>query len=131
MKELIGKIVSQLWINDEESVLLFMHPDGGWTAYETEGDCCSETWFADINGVSVLIGATVVSAVDVEMDNVDDGRTRQEEDEFYGVKLTTDKGFVDIVYRNSSNGYYGGNIKLSKGGQDTSQFRQILDDWSA
>jgi hypothetical protein len=28
------------------------------------------------------------------------------------VKLRTDKGLADIVFRNSSNGYYGGSIEL-------------------
>jgi hypothetical protein len=29
---------------------------------------------------------------------------------FYGLKITTDKGDIIIDYRNSSNGYYGGNL---------------------
>jgi hypothetical protein len=41
-------------------------------------------------------------------DAPEDGRTRQEFDAIYGVKLTTSQGAPTFVFRNSSNGYYGG-----------------------
>ena len=130
MKELIGKTITALRVNEDQSILAFDHPDGTSTSYQTDGDCCSETWFADITGVAALIGATVAEAIEVEMEAVDDGRTRQEEDCFYGVKLRTDKGMADIVYRNSSNGYYGGEIHLC---QQTlpENMTSITDDWRA
>lgn len=130
MKELIGKIVSGLRINDDQSVLTFDHPDGTNTSYFAEGDCCSETWFADITGISALLGGTVRHVEDVELPSVEDGRTRQKWDEFYGVKLSTDKGFADIVYRNSSNGYYGGHIGLYTD-FIPKDMEEIFDDWSA
>ena len=130
MKELIGKTVSGLRVNDDQSILVFDHPNGGHTAYKTYGDCCSETWFADITGVNVLIGQVVVAVENVSMDAVDDGRTRQEYDVFYGMKLTTSKGVADIVYRNSSNGYYGGDIDFYSGNLP-SGIKPITDDWSA
>ena len=101
-------------------------------AYDAWGDCCSETWFADITGVGALIGGTVQTADEVSMDgyNVEDGRTRQECDEAYGYKLTTDKGYADIVFRNSSNGYYGGSIELLKRELPEGMIA-ITDDWQA
>lgn len=130
MKELIGKTVSGLRVNDDQSVLTFNHPDGTNTSYDTYGDCCSETWFADITGVLALLGGKVIGVEDVRMESVDDGRTRQDEDKFYGVKLKTDKGFVDIVYRNSSNGYYGGSIELLRR-ELPEGMTAITDDWQA
>ncbi len=130
MKELIGKIVLGLRVNAEQSILAFDHPDGSVTAYETEGDCCSETWFADITGVSALIGGRVLEATNIDLPVVEDGRKRQDCDEFYGVKLKTDKGMVDIVYRNSSNGYYGGGIHLCTR-ELTDDMTPIVDDWQA
>jgi hypothetical protein len=130
MKELIGKTVSGLRVNEDQSILAFDHPDGTSTVYETYGDCCSETWFADITGVSTLLGGTVIEAEEVALQMAQDSRTRQEEDKFYGVKLRTDKGYADIVYRNSSNGYYGGNIYLSKNAPPDSM-AAITDDWQA
>ena len=130
MNELIGKIVSGLRVGEDEHVLVFDHPDGTFTAYEAWGDCCSETWFADITGVSALLGRQVTAAEDVDMPNVEDERCRQEYDRFYGVKLYTDRGIVDIVYRNSSNGYYGGAIDLYAG-KLPDDLTAITDDWQA
>lgn len=131
MKELIGKKITGLRINEDQSVLVF-DTDQGVIAYDAWGDCCSETWFADITGVSALLGGTVQTAEKVIMDgyNVEDGRTRQEYDEAYGYKLTTDKGYADIVFRNSSNGYYGGSIELLKR-ELPEGMTAIADDWHA
>lgn len=131
MKELIGKKVTGLRINDDQAILAF-DTDQGVVAYETWASCCSETWFADITGVNALLGGTVREATYVNMDdyNVDDGRCRQYLDEAYGVKLTTDKGYADIVFRNSSNGYYSGAIRLMKG-ELPKVMIAITDDWQA
>lgn len=131
LEQLIGKKITELRINEDQSVLAF-YTDQGVIAYETRGDCCSETWFADITGVSALLGGTVQTADKVNMDgyNAEDGRTRQQHDEAYGVKLTTDKGYCDIVFRNSSNGYYGGSIwRLMREMPDG--MTAITDDWHA
>lgn len=109
LKELIGKRVDALYL-DADTELYFV-TDGGVLAFVAEGDCCSESWFADIVGVKALLGHVVQAADETWLPadyNVDDGRGRQEEDELYGFRLTTDAGYVDFVYRNSSNGFYGG-----------------------
>lgn len=132
MKELIGKTVVGLKVDSDQSHLVFEHPDGSTTIYETYGDCCSETWFADITGVSALLGQEVLTAEEVELpaDIAQDARCRQEEDSFYGVKLTTAKGYIDIVYRNSSNGYYGGSIEIVHNWSGE-PLTSITDDWQA
>ncbi len=130
MKELIGKTVVSLEVNECENVLVFNCTDDK-VVYYAYGDCCSETWFADIVGVQCLLGATVLDSQDISLPYVEDGRCRQEYDQFYGVKLMTDKGYVDIVYRNSSNGYYGGSIELCENDLAYETFREITDDWSA
>ena len=130
MKELIGKKINGLYVNADQSLLVFDTDDGD-VAYRAWGDCCSETWFADIVGVPALLGGVVASAEDVEMVAVEDGRTRQECDQFYGVKIKTDKGYADIVYRNSSNGYYGGDIDYVDIGGRPDDLTAITDDWQA
>lgn len=131
MKELIGKKISRLWINEYQSILVF-DTNQGAVGYETYGDCCSESWFADITGVSAMLGGTVQAVEEVSMDgyNVEDGRARQEYDEAYGYKLTTDKGYADIVFRNSSNGYYGGSLELLRR-KLPENMTAIGDDWHA
>lgn len=131
MKELIGKTVIGLQVSEGEDFLAFEHPDGTLTVYEAWGDCCSESWFADITGVDALLYSKVVDAEDVDLPQIQDDRCRQEEDAFYGVKLKTTKGYVDIVFRNSSNGYYGGKIYLSQIWPRTGVMRPITTDWQA
>jgi len=131
MKELLNKVISGLKVSQDQCYLLFEHPNGASTMYVAYGTCCSETWFADIIGVEALLGATVTNVEAVPMESVEDGRSRQEHDEFYGVKLTTTKGYVDIVYRNSSNGYYGGYIELADKVYGEQSFKNIMSDWSA
>lgn len=131
MNELIGKKITGMWVNNDQSILAF-DTDKGVVAYITWEDCCSETWFADITGVSALLGGTVKTVAYVNMNgyNVDDGRCRQDVDEAYGLKLTTDKGFADIVFRNSSNGYYGGALELLDRELPEGMIA-ITDDWQA
>ena len=80
MKELIGKKISGISVSDDEHLLVFYHPGGTFTAYDTYGDCCSETWFADIVGVAALINGTVRSADETPLADVyevSDDRCRQ------------------------------------------------------
>lgn len=73
-----------------------------------------------------------VEEVDMDGYNVDDGRTRQECDEAYGYKIFTDKGQADIIFRNSSNGYYGGSLNGVEIDIDIpATAKEITGDWSA
>lgn len=130
MDKLIGRRIEGLQVSEGEENLIFLTDQGG-VAYTTYGDCCSETWFADIVGVSGLLGEIVAKVEDIDMPAVEDGRTRQESDQFYGVRLTTAKGTADIVYRNSSNGYYGGSIEERAALPEGLTLRPITADWRA
>lgn len=132
MSDLIGKTVTGLFVSSDQSRLVVTHDEFA-SAYECYGDCCSETWIADIVGVSALIGHKVLSAEDVTMEDVDDGRSRQEYDCFYGIKLVTTGGIVDIVYRNSSNGYYGGSLDRDSSWKylDLAEMIAVTEDYSA
>lgn len=130
MQELMGHTIRHIYVNGDQHILVF-DTDNGKLSYETTADCCSETWFADIIGVPYLLSATVQAVSRSVLPEVNDGRTRQEVDEFYGVSLDTSKGHVDIVFRNSSNGYYGGNIELCTKGYTNLRLTEILADWGA
>lgn len=145
MKELVGKVILSMWVNENQSLLKFV-TNQGELVYTTEGDCCSETWFADI--LFDYRFNTVNPVVEVEELEVPefvnklasrDGRTRQEYDLVYGYKITlSDNTSVNIIFRNSSNGFYYGwcefldttnswyERKLKE-----SSWEQVLGDWSA
>lgn len=128
MNELIGNKIDGLWMIGQHT--LVFDTRRGPLGYVTDGECCSETWFADIIGVDCLLGGTVVSVEDLPLDdyNTDDGRGTQEVDRAYGHKITTEKGSCDVVYRNSSNGYYGGSISFCAM-SDMAGAKAITADW--
>lgn len=97
--------------------------------YRTWGDCCSETWFADIEGVSFMIDGHVREVEEIESKEIKDIRSRDEMDTVYGYKIKTHKGDGTIIYRNSSNGFYGGDCYLSKPIEGNTI--KIEEDWSA
>ena len=131
MDAAIGRTVSRVFVAPGEHTL-YLDTEEGVLAFAAVGDCCSQTWFADITGVDALIGARVVAADDLEMEPVDDNRGRSEVDQFYGVQLTTPRGRVVIAYRNSSNGYYGGWMEAGRPIEAIpADAREITDDWSA
>jgi hypothetical protein len=106
--ELLGRIVLQVWMDKSGRWIRFV-TDGMELCYRLEGDCCSESWVYAITGMQYLIGATIMSIDGVYgFDLPDDGKSRQEFDKIYWIKYVTTKGNVDLEFRNSSNGFYGG-----------------------
>jgi hypothetical protein len=115
MREIFEEHVRGLYVNDDQSALYVKRSDWqGHLRFTLDADCCSESWFADITGVENLIGETVTGIELLEMPDVDDSRSRQESDVAYGYRLKTRKGYTDIVFRNSSNGYYGGSMNAAE-----------------
>lgn len=118
MKELLETRIERVYVSDSQEHIVFVHwagPPPKVTAYQTEADCCSETWFADIIGLHNLLGFRVSGVQVLKVDLPEnDGRSRQDYDEAYGYRLTTEKGDCDFIFRNSSNGYYSGSLELVK-----------------
>lgn len=106
MKELVGKTVWAVYVNDDASGILFDLGGGAFQGYEADADCCSESWFSEIDNVQNLLRSEVLE-VEEKAEQKAEG-TRQEEDIVYGYTLKTAKGYCDILFRNSSNGWYSG-----------------------
>ncbi len=75
-----------------------------------EADCCSETWVEHLELPALGFPAKVLAVDDsgYSVGTVDDGP--QDYTQVYKTVIRTDKGDIDIEYRNSSNGYYGGRL---------------------
>jgi hypothetical protein len=133
LTSLIDKTIQGIDVGPEEAALRFRIMGGDPVVWETEGDCCSESWWADGFSLNQLRGARVKEVNTIEMPKLpdDDQRTRQEYDEVYGIELVTTKGVAKLVFRNSSNGYYGGWCGL--GAADSAgPWKEIEgNDWSA
>ena len=104
---LLGHHVKELRVSQGEGALGFLLDNGQVVVWDTAGDCCSESWWADGFSLNALEGV-VEEVIELKLPAPDDGRTRQEEDEAYGFKIVTNRGKAQLVFRNSSNGYYGG-----------------------
>ena len=127
---LVGKVVRYVFVAPGEETLWFVLVGGEVVCWSTEGGCCSETWFSDITGFEALIGSPILSVRNLEL-SVDDGRCRQDYDTFYGVEFVTHKGRCHVAYRNSSNGYYGGDSSMEVVQTLPENLKEIVDDWSA
>jgi len=105
---LVGKTITKIMLADDKEAILFMTTEGDIKVL-VDADCCSHTWVENIELPVNGFPALVLSAEDLSMPDLG---SPDEYDviAYYGFKITTDKGDIIIDYRNSSNGYYGGNL---------------------
>lgn len=128
MEPLVGKTVSTVELSDDAEFLRLTTTDGERHTFRTEGDCCSYTWINDLIGVSSLIGheITAVESVDLPAPEITVTQPDGYDSDIladYGYKFRTTGGYFDIIYRNSSNGYYGGS--LERDDSDSTQAQQL------
>jgi hypothetical protein len=114
---LCGKTINSLYIEKKDNTNLIFaasdvfQSDERYFTFAVVGGCCSESWFADFFGLNSLLHCIVKAVVVIDLDEVytcDVERERQYHDKVYGYKFITDKGTAVLSFRNSSNGYYGG-----------------------
>lgn len=48
--QLIGKIIDNIYISDDENTIVFETEEKEYHKYNTEIDCCNIVWFNHING---------------------------------------------------------------------------------
>lgn len=105
---LIGKTIVRIEIAADKGALRFVLTDGECVVH-ADGDCCSHTWIEHIDLPALGFPALVTAVDDLDL-NKPDEEVDYETIQFYGCKISTDKGEIVVDYRNSSNGYYGGNL---------------------
>lgn len=81
-------------------------------AFNAYGDCCSVSWVESFDGAETLIGQIVMSAEAVDIPEI----PRQPNDDYdvvqdYCWRFTSAAGHADLIFRNDSNGYYGGSLE--------------------
>lgn len=140
-KLLLGKTVQKISLCTFDDSQSYKQPqqcirfdtDNGTILWETDADCCSETWFADLIGYAHLRGQTVTRVVEVDLPHEDGGRTRQEHDMIFGIDLYTSAGVCSLIFRNSSNGYYGGSVheRIWQEDRNPVVWKEITEDFSA
>lgn len=115
MNDLVGEKIVGVGINPQHTLILF-RTNKGDLYYKTIGDCCSESWIEHIGPIDDIVGKTVMGVEKTEIGGLPG--TKQESDILYCVTLKIDGEWKDtwsLEFRNSSNGYYGG--EMSRTGQ--------------
>jgi hypothetical protein len=108
---LIGLVIQAVELSpDKETLTLFGAGGVPLGRLVTTGDCCSHSWIEHVEGEEHLLGQPIRRVEEVYL-------SRQDHPEFdclqsYSFKIWTDRGICDIEFRNSSNGYYGGEIEF-------------------
>lgn len=111
IEELIGKTLINVESTDDEII---------FTVSDTEAyrlchyqDCCEDVHIESIVGdLSDLIGAPIITAIESCDDNHDDCPDDSCTWTFY--KFSTTKGYVDIRWIGSSNGYYSESVYFDR-----------------
>jgi hypothetical protein len=107
-EELIGKTITNVYVSEDGSYLKLSTPNG-YLLLQATGDCCSHSWIENVD----LFGSLS------KVESIDNQELRHEWEgeenygdltRFYGMKIKMERGTIDIDYRNSSNGYYGGDL---------------------
>lgn len=119
--ELKDKVITNCTLSENSHELNFYTKDEHFI-FEVEGDCCSSSWIESVD-LETLKGSTLLDIEGIEMESewiyADSYKTENDHEEhdclkYYSIKLKTSKGYVDIEFRNASNGYYGASCKLYK-----------------
>jgi hypothetical protein len=106
---LVGKTIKEVFLASDSKAMKFVTDEGDIIA-KADGDCCSDSWVESVDDPTVLIDATVLEVEDTSMPDLGSPGEYDGVIAYYGCKITTTKGRAVIDYRNSSNGYYGGNL---------------------
>lgn len=121
-RPLAGRKLASVDLNKAKDEVTFTFQDGVTVVYGVEGDCCSHSWVEYVVVFGDVVGAEIVEVSESSMDVSDDdsknpitdashGGREHECLQVYSTVFKTDRACaITLEYRNSSNGYYGGNL---------------------
>ena len=105
------KIIKKIKISKDKEHILFVFDDEKTLQAYAYAECCSSTWIEHIEHATEY-PAKVLKVEVLEMPESHFYNDNELNDyiQYYGLCIKTDKGDIVIEYRNSSNGYYGGEL---------------------
>ena len=119
MEEMIGQTIVK--VEHEKSLddfLKFYKEDGTIYEFYYEHDCCATCNIEDIVGeLEYLVGEPLLKAEEVSSHNDENNPPLDEFDDSYTwtfYKFATIKGYVDVRWYGTSNGYYSESVSLRK-----------------
>jgi hypothetical protein len=114
VSELKGRVLSEITGGVGSGEIIFVTQDGDRYQMFHQQDCCESVTVEDIVGdLQDLIGEPLLMAEEVE------GETQADFEEYEShtwtfYKFATRKGYVDIRWLGSSNGYYSESVSFCK-----------------
>ena len=120
-EELKGKVLVSATVSDYKDEMKFVTTDGEvYTLYHAQ-DCCESVEIESIVGdLSDLVGEEILMAEEAQnLFDLIKSAGKEEEDEYGShtwtfYKLATRKGYVDIRWYGSSNGYYSEEVSFKR-----------------
>lgn len=130
MNMLEGQRIKQINISEDS---LFITTNKGTHKFRIEGDCCSHSYFHEFLNVNQMLTWVAKSVEEIDMPEVPIEEYGEYEESIlaYGYKFHTEGGYGIVVFRNSSNGYYGGYMEYD-GLVDPSTIegKELKEDWN-
>lgn len=115
LKDLVGRTIITLELgsyydDDPGSYLRFTDKDGYQFIYHADGNSCSSSYINDILNVKDFLNNPILNILDRDLEDRNKILGDYDHHTFYGVTIQTLWTPLEIVYRNESNGYYGGHL---------------------
>ncbi len=112
--ELLGRTLYKVEASDEELTLYLTETN--YVRFYHQQDCCESVYIEDICGdLQDLVGAPLLIAEEVSDDAYEEENTPEYSEShtwtFY--KFATRKGYVDVRWFGTSNGYYSEGVSVS------------------
>lgn len=112
---MIGRTAKKVSVleDEDQDMIVFHFTDGTFMVFCHRQECCENVYIDDICGsLDDLIGEPLIIAE--ENTSYDEGGAKDEYDDSYTwtfYKFATKKGYVDIRWYGSSNGYYSEDVE--------------------
>ena len=111
-EEILGKVLVDVCVDNTIDEVKFTCDDGAEYVLKHYQDCCEDVHIESIVGdIQDLVGHPILMAERVESD---DNSEEFESATWTFLKFATVKGYVDIRFHGSSNGYYGESADMYK-----------------
>ena len=142
LNRLVGKRINGIFLNDDNTVVVFRTIEDERIGFYTHGDCCNTVYINHFQGADVvgeghafdlLRGALVTAVEEKEWVAIDDEPDDDAwgdncvEDGFFTIR--TNRGYIDFEVRNEHNGYYSGHIEDWDEEVDLSTLRLLTKDF--
>ena len=113
VNELIGKTLSDIKVNRDHDEITFVCQDDSEYLMYHDQDCCETVTIDDVSGdIMDLVGSPIILAEESSEAGVDSEWGDSSTWTFY--RFATVKGYVDIKWFGSSNGYYSESVNFKQ-----------------